>query len=48
MELTNESIGIDVGIKNLAICSNKEEPYENINKTKKVKKLEKKLRRSQP
>ena len=47
MELTNESIGIDVGIKNLAICSNKEEPYENINKTKKVKKLEKKLRRSQ-
>jgi putative transposase len=47
MELTGESIGIDLGIKDLAICSNIEEPYKNINKTKKVKKLEKKLRRLQ-
>lgn len=47
VELTGESIGIDVGIKDLAICSNIEKPYKNINKTKKVKKLEKKLRRLQ-
>jgi putative transposase len=46
-ELTGESIGIDLGIKDLAICSNREEPYKNINKIKKVKKLEKKLRRLQ-
>lgn len=46
-ELTNESIGIDVGIKDLAICSHKEKPYKNINKTRRVKKLEKKLRRLQ-
>ena len=47
IELTNESIGIDVGIKYLAICSNKDEPYKNINNTKRVKKLEKKLHRLQ-
>ena len=47
VELTGESIGIDLGIKDLAICSNKEAPYKNINKTKKVKKSEKKLRRLQ-
>jgi putative transposase len=47
IELTGESIGIDVGVKNLAICSNVEEPFTNINKTKKVRKLEKKLRRLQ-
>ncbi|MBZ9606734.1 transposase [Clostridium estertheticum] len=47
VELTGESIGIDLGIKDLAICSNKEEPYKNINKSQKVKKLEKKLRRLQ-
>lgn len=47
VELTNESIGIDVGVKDLAICSHKEEAYKNINKTKRVKKLEKKLRRLQ-
>ncbi len=47
VELTGESIGIDVGIKDLAICSNIEKPYKNINKTKKVKKLEKKIRRLQ-
>jgi putative transposase len=47
VELTGESIGIDVGIKYLAICSNIEKPYKNINKNKNVKKLEKKMRRLQ-
>lgn len=47
VELTGKSIGIDVGIKDLAICSNIEKPYKNINKTKKVKKLEKKMHRLQ-
>ena len=47
VELTGKSIGIDMGIKDLAICSNIEEPYKNINKSKKVKKLEKKMRRLQ-
>jgi len=47
VELTNESIGIDVGVKDLAVCSHKEKPYKNIYKTKRVKKLEKKLRRLQ-
>lgn len=40
------SIGIDVGIKDLAICSNGM-TFKNINKTKKVKKIEKKLKRLQ-
>lgn len=44
--LTNEVIGIDVGIKDLAICSNGM-TFENINKTKTVKQLEKKMRRLQ-
>ena len=43
---TNNGIGIDLGIKDLAICSD-ENVYKNINKTKKVKKLEKKRRRLQ-
>ena len=42
----SEGIGIDLGIKDLAICSD-ENTYKNINKTKKVKKLEKKKRRLQ-
>jgi transposase, IS605 OrfB family, central region len=46
VELTDESIGIDVGVKDLAICSNGM-TFKNINKTKRVKKLEKKLRRLQ-
>ncbi|MBU3090762.1 hypothetical protein KPL35_01480 [Clostridium sp. CF011] len=29
VRLTGESIGIDLGIKDLAICSNKEESYKN-------------------
>ena len=41
-----EGIGIDLGIKNLAVCSNGN-VYQNINKTQKVKKLEKRKRRLQ-
>jgi len=44
--LSNGGIGIDLGIKDLAICSNKHK-YQNINKTQKIKKLEKKGRRLQ-
>ena len=44
--LTEERIGIDVGVKELAVCSNGKR-YKNINKTKRVKQLEKKLRREQ-
>ncbi|AOY76114.1 RNA-guided endonuclease InsQ/TnpB family protein [Clostridium formicaceticum] len=43
----NEGIGIDLGIKDLAICSDIDKPYKNINKTSKVKKIKKKLRRLQ-
>lgn len=43
---TNEGMGIDLGIKDLVICSD-EKVYKNINKTKRVKKLEKKRRRLQ-
>ena len=42
----NEGIGIDLGIKDLAICSDKN-TYKNINKTQKVKRLEKTKRRLQ-
>ena len=41
-----QGIGIDLGIQNLAVCSNKS-IYKNINKTKNVKRLEKKLKREQ-
>lgn len=44
--LSNEGIGIDLGIKNLAVCSDGN-TYKNINKNQKVKKLEKKKRRLQ-
>mgnify|MGYP001528025171 FL=1 len=43
---SNEGIGIDLGIKDLAICSDGNK-YKNINKTQKVKKLEKQKRRLQ-
>ena len=43
---TNEGIGIDLGIKDLAICSDGI-VYKNINKTSKIKKLKKKKRRLQ-
>lgn len=43
---TNEGIGVDLGIKDLAICSD-ENTYKNINKSKTVKMLEKRKRRLQ-
>ena len=43
---TNQGIGIDLGIKDLAICSDKQ-VFANINKSKEVKRLEKKLKREQ-
>ena len=46
VELTGESLGIDLGIKDLAICSNGK-TYKNINKTKRVKQLKKRLKREQ-
>lgn len=42
----NFGIGIDLGLKELAICSDKS-IYQNINKTNRVKKIEKKLKREQ-
>ena len=43
---TNEGIGIDLGLKDFAICSDGN-TYKNINKTQKIKRLEKKLKREQ-
>ena len=42
----NDGVGIDLGIKDLAICSDGN-TYKSINKTQRVKKLEKKKRRLQ-
>lgn len=42
----NDGVGIDLGIKDLAICSDGN-TYGNINKTQRVKKLEKRKRRFQ-
>ncbi len=51
VELTGESIGIDLGVKELAIVSNEDASrtkfYKNINKSAQVRRLEKKLRREQ-
>lgn len=41
-----DGIGVDLGIKELAVCSNGKF-YKNINKSKIVKRLEKKLKRKQ-
>ena len=43
---SNEGIGIDLGLKDLAIVSNGN-TYQNINKSTRLKKLEKQLRREQ-
>lgn len=43
---SNPGIGIDLGIKDLAICSDGN-TYKNINKTQEVRRLEKKLKREQ-
>jgi len=45
-QLTNISLGIDVGLKDLAICSDGQ-VFKNINKTQVVKKLERRLKRLQ-
>ena len=42
----NNGIGIDLGVKDLAICSNGE-TFKNINKSQKIKNLEKRKRRLQ-
>lgn len=51
VELTDESLGIDLGVKSLAIVSNEDATeirfYKNINKSAEVRRLEKKLRREQ-
>ncbi len=44
--LSDEGVGIDLGIKDLAVCSDGAK-YKNINKSKTVKRLEKKKRRLQ-
>ena len=44
---TNEGIGIDLGLKDLAVCSDIDKHYKNINKTQKIRKLKKKKRRLQ-
>ena len=43
---THDGIGVDLGIKDFATCSH-HETFQNINKTQKVKKLEKSLKRQQ-
>lgn len=43
---SNEGVGIDLGLKDLAICSDGN-TYQNISKTQRVKKLEKRRRRLQ-
>ena len=45
-ELNNFGIGIDLGLKDFAICSNGK-TYKNINKNSRIRKLEKKLKREQ-
>ena len=45
-ELTDVSLGIDLGLKDLAICSDGT-VYKNINKTRAIKNIEKKLKRLQ-
>ncbi len=49
VELNDFAVGIDVGIKDLAIvsCNGEKTVYKNINKTKRVRKLEKRLKHAQ-
>lgn len=46
IKATNDGIGIDLGLKDFAILSNGK-VYKNINKSYKIKKIEKKLKREQ-
>ena len=45
-ELTDISLGIDLGLKDLAVCSDGK-VFKNINKTKEIKNLEKRLKQKQ-
>ena len=45
-ECGNHGIGVDLGVKDFAICSNGK-TYKNINKSSHIRKLEKKLKREQ-
>lgn len=45
-ELSGKSLGIDLGVKDLAICSDGK-VYKNINKSARMKKLNKRLKREQ-
>ena len=46
IEPLNDGVGIDLGVKDLAICSDKH-TYKNINRTDRVRRLEKQKRRKQ-
>lgn len=46
LQLNNFGVGVDLGIKDFAICSNGK-TYKNINKSSQIRKLEKKLKREQ-
>ncbi len=46
LDLNDFGIGIDLGLKDFAICSNGR-TYKNINKSSQIRKLEKKLKREQ-
>ena len=46
-DINIEGIGVDLGVKDLAIVSNIDNPFKNINKSNKVRKLKKKLKRLQ-
>ena len=45
-KLSGESLGIDLGVKDLAVCSD-DKVYKNINKSARRKKLKKRLKREQ-
>ncbi|MGN1458023.1 MAG: RNA-guided endonuclease InsQ/TnpB family protein, partial [Acutalibacteraceae bacterium] len=45
-DLNTSGLGIDLGVKDLAICSDKR-VYKNINKSSRIRKLEQKLKREQ-
>lgn len=46
VQLNDFGVGIDLGLKEFVVCSN-DVTYKNINKTSRIKKLEKKLKREQ-
>lgn len=46
LKLSDDGLGIDLGIKDFAVCSNGS-VYKNINKSRNIRSLEKRLRRAQ-